>query len=154
MSRWQQGPDGGWWRTTEDGRWVQKGAPPNSPFAEPRQDHKIRNVVLISIGVLVLLGVVGKAMTTRDTGTGRATGVTGSSGGTTASGAGPRGYWSRCNQAQPMPYNQLVKNPASIAGTCVDYKAEVFQFDSNTGPASLLVETTQDSYGVWSGIVQ
>lgn len=62
--------------------------------------------------------------------------------------------FSPCTSAQTVPYPVLVKNPAAMSGTCVTYTAQVFQFDSVTGPTHLLVYVTNEGYGVWDNIVE
>lgn len=54
------------------------------------------------------------------------------------------------NQATTIPYNQLVKDPASLAGRIVTYKVEVFQYDSNTTTSHMIASVTEDGYGYWS----
>ena len=41
-----------------------------------------------------------------------------------------------------------------MQGTCVTGQAQIFQFDSNTGPSAMLVEVTNDGYGLWSDNVE
>lgn len=52
--------------------------------------------------------------------------------------------------AQAVGYDELVKDPDALAGTVVHFKAQVFQFDTNTGPNSMLVSVTNQGYGFWS----
>jgi hypothetical protein len=52
--------------------------------------------------------------------------------------------------AASMSYDQLVKDPASLAGTIVTYQAQVFQYDTNTGKANFIASVTNDGYGIWS----
>ena len=51
-----------------------------------------------------------------------------------------------------MSYGQLV-SPNAAQGTCVTSQAQVFQYDSITGTAEMLVDVTNDGYGFWSDIV-
>lgn len=53
-----------------------------------------------------------------------------------------------------IPYNQLVRDPTALAGHCVVYQAQVFQYTSRTGLTTMLVEVTRGTYTVWSGIVE
>lgn len=52
--------------------------------------------------------------------------------------------------AQSMPYNQLVKDPASLAGTVVTYTAQVFQYDTNTGTSNFIASVSNLGYGYWT----
>jgi hypothetical protein len=52
--------------------------------------------------------------------------------------------------AQSIPYPQLIKDPASEAGTVVTYTAQVFQYDANTTTSHMLVSIDMDQYGYWS----
>jgi hypothetical protein len=52
--------------------------------------------------------------------------------------------------AQAIPYNQLSKDPAALAGTPVTYEGQVFQYDSSTGTSNFIVSVTNDGYGFWT----
>lgn len=52
--------------------------------------------------------------------------------------------------AQNMSYPQLVKDPSSLQGTVLSYKAQVFQYDSRTTTSHMIVSVTDDGYGFWS----
>jgi hypothetical protein len=52
--------------------------------------------------------------------------------------------------AAAMPYNQLVKDPASLAGRVVTYSGQVFQYDTNTTTSHLIASVTDMGYGYWS----
>jgi hypothetical protein len=62
--------------------------------------------------------------------------------------------WTPCKSAQTLAYPVLVKDPASLKGTCVSYEAQVFQFDSNTGPTQMLVAITNEGLGIWDNVVE
>ena len=51
--------------------------------------------------------------------------------------------------AASIPYNQLVKDPTSMAGRVVTYTGQVFQYDSNTTTSHLIVSITDNGYGYW-----
>jgi hypothetical protein len=53
-------------------------------------------------------------------------------------------------QAATIPYNQLVKDPASLAGRIVTYRGQVFQYDSNTTTSHMIISVTDSGYGFWS----
>lgn len=55
--------------------------------------------------------------------------------------------------AQSIPYDQLIRDPDSLAGTAVTYTAQVFQYDSLTSTASMLVYVTEGDYDFWDDIV-
>ena len=54
---------------------------------------------------------------------------------------------------QTMPYANFVKDPASMAGQCITYQAQVFQYDSRTGLTTMLVDVTNND-GYWADTVQ
>jgi hypothetical protein len=56
-----------------------------------------------------------------------------------------------CSGGPAIPYQQLVKDPTALAGTCVTYKAKVFQFDTATGLTDMLVDLTEGPYAIWTG---
>jgi hypothetical protein len=58
------------------------------------------------------------------------------------------GFYRR--QAATIPYNQLIKDPASLAGRIVTYRGQVFQYDSNTTTSHMIISVTDDGYGFWS----
>jgi carbon starvation protein CstA len=51
--------------------------------------------------------------------------------------------------ASSMPYDQLIKDPASLAGTIVTYQAQVFQYDTNTTTSHFIASVTNEGYGFW-----
>jgi hypothetical protein len=53
-------------------------------------------------------------------------------------------------EAATIPYNQLVKDPASLAGRIVTYRGQVFQYDSNTTTSHMIISVTDSGYGFWS----
>ena len=52
-----------------------------------------------------------------------------------------------------MPYPNFVKDPTGLAGQCITYQAQVFQYDSWTGLTTMLVNVT-NPYGYWEDTVQ
>lgn len=44
-----------------------------------------------------------------------------------------------------IPYNHLIRDPTSMKGVCVSYRAKVFQYTSRTGLALMLIEVTPTS---------
>jgi hypothetical protein len=52
--------------------------------------------------------------------------------------------------AASIPYNQLIKDPASMAGRVVTYRGRVFQYDSATTTSHLIVSVTDGGYGYWT----
>ena len=50
-------------------------------------------------------------------------------------------------------YGEL-SSPNAAQGTCVNYQAQVFQYDSNTGSTEMLVDVTNDGYGLWTNAVE
>lgn len=59
--------------------------------------------------------------------------------------------WAPCQSSEPGPaYGVIVKG---VYGTCVHYTAQVFQFDSVTGKKAMLVEITNEGFGVWDDLV-
>jgi len=53
-------------------------------------------------------------------------------------------------QAATIPYNQLIKDPASLAGRIVTYRAQVFQYGTNTTTSHMIIAVTDEGYGYWS----
>jgi hypothetical protein len=62
----------------------------------------------------------------------------------------PRAYKA---SAAAIPYNQLVKDPAALAGRVVTYTGQVFQYDTNTTTSNMILAVTDDGYGYWSNNV-
>lgn len=52
-----------------------------------------------------------------------------------------------------MTFGQL-SSPNAPQGTCITGQAQVFQFDSNTGPTSMLIDVTNDGCGDWYNVVE
>jgi hypothetical protein len=52
--------------------------------------------------------------------------------------------------AARIPYNQLIKDPAALAGRVVTYSAQVFQYDTSTTTSNMIAAVTDDGYGYWS----
>lgn len=52
--------------------------------------------------------------------------------------------------AARIAYNQLVKDPAALAGRIVTYTGQVFQYDTNTTTSHMIVAVTNGGYGFWS----
>lgn len=50
-------------------------------------------------------------------------------------------------------YGQL-DSPNAPNGQCVTYQAKVFQYDTTTGANVMLVDVTNDGYGLWTDVVQ
>lgn len=54
------------------------------------------------------------------------------------------------SMAQSIPYDELKKDPDARSGSVVTYKGEVFQYDSRTTTASMIISVTSEGYGFWS----
>jgi hypothetical protein len=52
--------------------------------------------------------------------------------------------------AASIPYNQLIKDPASMTGRVVSYTGQVFQYDSATTTSHLIVSVSNQGYGYWT----
>jgi hypothetical protein len=52
--------------------------------------------------------------------------------------------------AVAISYNQLLKDPAALAGSVVTYTGQVFQYDTNTSTSNMIVAVTDGGYGFWS----
>ena len=52
-----------------------------------------------------------------------------------------------------MTYGQLV-SPNVTQGICITGQAQIFQYDSVTGSSDMLVDVTNDGYGLWTDIVE
>ena len=63
----------------------------------------------------------------------------------------PAQYKAGCTTS--MSYGQL-SSPNVVQGTCVTGQAQIFQYDSNTGPSMMLVDVTNSGYGYWSDHVE
>ncbi|HKC20406.1 MAG TPA: hypothetical protein VKE27_12345, partial [Candidatus Dormibacteraeota bacterium] len=55
--------------------------------------------------------------------------------------------------AKSIPYVQLEKDPASLAGTVVTYKGQVVQYDSATTTSHLRVNVTPDGFGGYTDTI-
>ncbi len=49
-----------------------------------------------------------------------------------------------------IPYDELVRDPNALIGETVNYRAEVFQYDSVTSTAAMLVSVTDEDFGFWT----
>lgn len=49
-----------------------------------------------------------------------------------------------------IPYDELVRDPDSLIGETVNYRARVLQYDSRTTTASMLVYVTEEDFGFWT----
>lgn len=68
-----------------------------------------------------------------------------------SAGVAKQSIWAPCRSSEPGPaYVVIVKG---VYGTCVHYTAQVFQFDTVTGPKAMLVAITNEGYGVWTDLV-
>jgi hypothetical protein len=54
------------------------------------------------------------------------------------------------SDARSIPYEQLKKDPDALVGTVVTYKGQIFQYDSRTTTASMIVSVTNKGYGIWT----
>lgn len=63
----------------------------------------------------------------------------------------PTQYKAACTTS--MSYAQL-SSPNVVQGTCVTGQAQIFQYDSVTGPSMMRVDVTNGGYGYWSGSVE
>jgi len=63
----------------------------------------------------------------------------------------PAQYEASCTNS---PAYGALSSPNAAQGTCVNYQAQVFQYDSNTGSTEMLVDVTNDGYGFWSNVVE
>ncbi|GAC1343167.1 MAG: hypothetical protein NVSMB29_15620 [Candidatus Dormibacteria bacterium] len=54
------------------------------------------------------------------------------------------------NIASDIPYPQLVKDPAALAGRVVTSLAHVFQYDTATTTGNLILSVTDGGYGYWT----
>jgi hypothetical protein len=52
--------------------------------------------------------------------------------------------------ATAISYNQLSKDPGSLAGKVVKYEAQVFQYDSATTTSNFIASVTKGEFGLWS----
>jgi hypothetical protein len=62
----------------------------------------------------------------------------------------PAQYEAAC----PSPTYGALSSPNAQQGMCVTYQAQIFQYDSNTGTTTMLVDVSNDGYGDWSDLVQ
>ncbi len=70
---------------------------------------------------------------------------------TTSTTLSPAQFEATCTTT--MTFGQM-SSPDAPQGTCITGQAQVFQFDSNTGPTSMLIDVTNDGYGFWSDAVE
>lgn len=63
----------------------------------------------------------------------------------------PGQYEAACTNS---PEYGALTSPNAQTGVCVTYEAQVFQYDANTGTTEMLVEVTNDGYGVWQDLVE
>lgn len=70
---------------------------------------------------------------------------------TTAPPESPAQYEAACTAAPA--YGQLT-SPNAQTGLCVTFEAQVFQYDSRTGTTEMLVDVTNDGFGLWTDAVE
>lgn len=49
-----------------------------------------------------------------------------------------------------IPYDELVRDPNALIGETVNYRGQVFQYDSVTSTAAMLVSVTDEDFGFWT----
>jgi hypothetical protein len=63
----------------------------------------------------------------------------------------PSQYEASCSNS---PAYGALTSPNAQEGLCVTYEAQVFQYNSDTGTTEMLVDVTNDGYGLWTDIVE
>ncbi len=146
-------------------RWVPTTAPTTSgvpaqippSYAAPKKGHALRNVSLGCLGLIALLIIIGIA-------NGGGNNTSSSSSTSSSPGASspaespipsptpisPAAYKA---SAKSIPYVQLEKDPASLAGTVVTYTGQVVQYDSATTTSHLRINVTPDGFGGYNDTI-
>jgi hypothetical protein len=63
----------------------------------------------------------------------------------------PAQYEAACTNA---PTYGALASPNAQTGTCVTFEAQIFQYDTRTGTTEMLVDVTNDGYGLWTDTVE
>ena len=113
-------------------------------YAAPQKGHAQRNVSLGCLGLIVLaifIGILANA------GKPNSPSLSSSSNASVESPVPPPSPMSEPDykaSAKAIPYVQLEKDPASLAGTVVTYTGQVVQYDTNTTTSHLRIDVTNN----------
>jgi hypothetical protein len=115
---------------------------PASVYAAPKKGHALRNMSLGCLGLIALVIIIGIL------GNGAKNTTSLSSGGVSpVPSASPISEAEYKTSAKTIPYVQLEKDPAALAGTVVTYTGQVVQYDSATTTSNLRINVTPNSFG-------
>jgi hypothetical protein len=147
----QVSPDGKFYWDGQ--RWVPMPAEgvstvPAPIYAPPKKGHALRNVSLGCLGliaVVVLIGTIGNGATK--------TANNSASFGSPMPASSPISEAQYKASAKTIPYVQLEKDPASLAGTVVTYAGQVVQYDTNTTTSHLRINVTPNGFGGYNDTI-
>jgi hypothetical protein len=144
----QVSPDGKFYWDGQ--RWLpfQQAAPAAIAQPQKQQSHTLRNLgcgCLIALLILIGLGALGSQGLKNST----------TNGGPLSNGPSPSPISEAAYKAsaKAIPYVQLEKDPASLAGTVVVYTGQVVQYDSATGTSNLRVDVTNLGSGLYTDTI-
>lgn len=120
---------------------------PPAPNPAPRKGHGLRNVSLGCLGLIVLLIIIGIAANGGKNATTNSTSSLSSPSESPIPSPSPTSEAQYKASAKSIPYVQLEKDPASLAGTVVTYTGQVVQYDSATTTSHLRINVTANSFG-------
>jgi hypothetical protein len=105
---------------------------PPPAYTPPKRGHAVRNVSLGCVGLIVLLIIIGIAANGGKNATPNSTSSLSTPSESPIPSPSPISEAQYKASAKSIPYVQLEKDPASLAGTVVTYTGQVVQYDSAT----------------------
>jgi hypothetical protein len=120
--------------------------PPTS--APPKQGHALRNGAIGCVGLIVLLIIIGIAANGANNSSNNSPGFV-----VVSPSSSPIDEATYKASAKAIPYVQLEKDPASLAGTVVTYTGQVVQYDSATTTSHLRINVTPDGFGNYNDTI-
>jgi hypothetical protein len=118
------------------------------PTTAPKKGHALRNVSLGCLGLIVLLFVIGLAANGANNSSNNSHGFV-----VVSPSSSPIDEATYKASAKAIPYVQLEKDPASLAGTVVTYTGQVVQYDSATTTSHLRINVTPDGFGNYNDTI-
>lgn len=132
---------------------AQKQRPQLPPGYEiKKQGHGLRNGCIGCVGLIVLVIIIGIAAGGSHSPSTSFPSSPGTSGSPLPSPT-PISEAAYKASAKSIPYVQLEKDPASMAGTVVTYTGQVVQYDSATTTSNLRINVTPDGFGGYNDTI-
>jgi hypothetical protein len=130
---------------------------PRAGYAAPKKGHARRNVSFGCLGLIVLLIIIAiasnggsKTSSSSSTSSSPSASTPAESPIPSPTPISPAAYKA---SAKSIPYVQLEKDPASLAGTVVTYTGQVVQYDTATTTSNLRINVTPDGFGGYNDTI-